>query len=40
VQEAAAVIADFQSLLPTIPAARIADGARRHLQAIGRLPPP
>jgi hypothetical protein len=32
------VVADFQALLATLPPTPIADGARRHLQAIGRLP--
>ena len=35
-QESKVVIADFQALLVTLPASQIADGARRHLQAIGR----
>jgi len=37
VHEANAVIAAFQALLAALPAVQIADGARRHLQAIGRL---
>lgn len=38
-QEADDVIAAFQSLLATIPTADVTDGARRHLRAIGRIPP-
>jgi uncharacterized protein (UPF0332 family) len=39
VQEADDIVAAFQSLLASIPAVDIADGARRHLRAIGRIPP-
>ncbi len=38
VQEAAAIVADFQACLITIPAAQIAAGAKRYLQSIGRIP--
>ena len=38
VQRAAAVVADFQACLVTVPAAPIAAGAKRHLQSIGRIP--
>ncbi len=37
VHESRAIVADFQSTVTTISPAQIADGARRHLQAIGRL---
>jgi hypothetical protein len=37
VQESRAIVVDFQALLVQIPSADIADGARRYLQAIGRL---
>jgi hypothetical protein len=37
VQESRAIIADFQATLATLSPMQIADGARRHLQAIGRL---
>ncbi|HZT79126.1 MAG TPA: hypothetical protein VFA26_02805 [Gemmataceae bacterium] len=40
VQVSRDVVADFQALLATIPAAQIVDGARQHLQSIGRLGPP
>lgn len=39
VQEAQAVTRDFHALLATVPAAQIVQGARRHLQTIGRLGP-
>jgi uncharacterized protein (UPF0332 family) len=38
VQEAASIVADFQAILTTVPAAPIVLGARQHLQLIGRLP--
>ncbi len=37
VQEAEAVVAEFQALLAALPISHIVDGARRHLQSIGRL---
>ncbi|GEM_PF-5937490 len=37
VQRARAVLADFQALLPTTPAAQIVAGARQHLQMIGKI---
>jgi uncharacterized protein (UPF0332 family) len=37
-QQAAEIVADFQASLAAVPAARIAAGARRHLQSIGRIP--
>jgi hypothetical protein len=37
VPEGRALIADFQSILNTLPATTIVDGAKRHLQNIGRL---
>ncbi len=37
VQEARVLVSDFQRVLTNVPPAHIADGARRHLQAIGRL---
>jgi uncharacterized protein (UPF0332 family) len=38
VREAGAIIADFQALLATAPAAQIAAGTRAYLQRIGHLP--
>jgi len=38
VLEADAVVADFQALLGTASTVSVVDGARRHLQAIGRIP--
>jgi len=37
VQESRALVADFQALLAQSSSGQIVDGARRHLQAIGRL---
>lgn len=37
VQESRALIADFQTVLTALPSVQIADGARQHLQSIGRL---
>src|SRR5260370_26393957 len=37
VQAARAIVGDFQANLATIPPGQVVDGARRHLQAIGRL---
>jgi uncharacterized protein (UPF0332 family) len=39
VQEVDDIIAVFQSLLASIPAVDITDGARRHLRTTGRIPP-
>lgn len=39
-QDCRDMIGDFQELLTVVPAVQIVDGARRHLQAIGRLGPP
>jgi hypothetical protein len=39
VQDCFGVIARFQTLLATVPAATIAAGIRSYLQSIGRLPP-
>ena len=38
VQEADAIIVEFQAILTTIPAQSIIDGAKQHLQLIGRIP--
>jgi hypothetical protein len=38
VLEADAVVVDFQALLAAASTASIVEGARRHLQAIGRIP--
>ncbi|MCI0641782.1 MAG: HEPN domain-containing protein [Gemmataceae bacterium] len=38
VQRSRALLADFQTLLTTVPAAQIVAGAKKHLQAIGRVP--
>jgi uncharacterized protein (UPF0332 family) len=38
VSEAEAIVADFQLLLQTIKPQLIADGAKRHLKSIGRIP--
>ena len=38
VQQAAAVVADFQACLMTVSAVQIAAGAKRHLHSIGRIP--
>jgi uncharacterized protein (UPF0332 family) len=40
VQEARGIVADFQAILTTTPAATIATGFHSYLQRIGRLPPP
>jgi hypothetical protein len=37
VQEGRAIIASFQALLTTLSPVQVADGVRRHLQAVGRL---
>jgi uncharacterized protein (UPF0332 family) len=39
VQEARAMVADFQALLTGLPPAQVAAGVRRYFQTIGRLPP-
>ena len=39
VQEAHLIIADFQTILQTTPAAQIVAGARKHLQMIGKIVP-
>lgn len=36
--DSAALVADFQALLPTAPPAQIAAGAKRYLKSIGRIP--
>ena len=38
VDEADAIIADFQTILTTIPAQQIVDGTKHHLQLIDRIP--
>lgn len=38
VQRSRDLVADFQALLATVPAANITAGARRHLKSIGRVP--
>jgi hypothetical protein len=38
VQRSRDLVADFQMLLATVPAAHIIAGARRHLKSIGRIP--
>jgi hypothetical protein len=37
VPEGRAIVADFQSILTTLPATKIVDGAKKHLKTIGRL---
>ncbi len=37
VEESRALVAEFHTVLATTPSAQIVDGARKHLQAIGRL---
>jgi hypothetical protein len=37
VPEGRAIVADFQSILTTLPPAKIADGPKKYLQSIGRL---
>ncbi len=37
VREGKAIVVDFQAILGVVPAAQIVQGARQHLQAIGRL---
>jgi uncharacterized protein (UPF0332 family) len=37
IRESRSLIADFQTALAALPSAQITDGARKHLQSIGRL---
>jgi uncharacterized protein (UPF0332 family) len=39
VRQSRALIADFQTALASVPSQQIADGARKHLQSIGRIGP-
>jgi uncharacterized protein (UPF0332 family) len=39
VRQSSVLITDFQNVLANLPAAQIADGARKHLLAIGRVVP-
>jgi uncharacterized protein (UPF0332 family) len=39
VRESRALITDFHKVLVTLPSAQITDGARKHLQSIGRIGP-